>query len=83
MPKKFKFRPRRKVDGPGTVSNGERAFWAAEALWTFREGKYPEGDDNEATLMDLICDLLHLADRDGLDPELILDAAVKMWRDER
>lgn len=83
MNKKFKFRPRKSIDGPGGATNGTRAEWAEEALAVFREDKYPERDDHEAPIMDLISDLLHLADREGLDGEALLEAGRGMWQDER
>jgi hypothetical protein len=82
--KPFKFRPRKSIDGRHGVKNGTRAEWAEKALLVFREEcGYPKQDDNECPIMDLIGDLLHLADRDGLDADHLLRNGRIMWEDER
>lgn len=84
MARKFKFRPRKSIDGPHGVKNGERADWAEQSLSIFRQTcGYPPGDDNECPIKDLIADLLHLADREGLDGERLLESGRGMWEEER
>lgn len=82
--KPFRFHPRKSIDGPNGVKNGTRAEWADQALSVFRNTcGYPSDDDNECPIMDLIGDLLHLADRDGLDSEHLVESGRRMWEDER
>jgi hypothetical protein len=57
------FKPNYRVDGPDTPSNGERANRAALALKAYIGSEEPD----EANLSDLLSDLRHLADRDGID----------------
>ncbi|MBL0523165.1 hypothetical protein JD523_20115 [Aeromonas enteropelogenes] len=71
-------------------SNSTRADWADQALTTFtREthfGRSPDEldqDDMADAIADLICDLLHYADRQGLDPEQLISQAVTNHRFER
>lgn len=54
------------------VTNSDRAQWAEIALATFTE---TVNTDREDAIADLICDLLHLARQDGLDPESQLERA--------
>lgn len=83
MAKRFRFKPRRNIDGKGGNTNGARAQWAEDALLVFRRNKYPDRDDHERPIKDLIADLLHLADREGLDGEHLLESGRGMWMDER
>ena len=53
-------------------NNDDRANWAEAALRAFQA--VTKTDDEDA-VSDLIGDLLHLAARQGLDPQLMLDRA--------
>jgi hypothetical protein len=44
--------------------NDRRAYWAGEALKTFR---HITGTDHECCVADLICDLQHWCDRNDVD----------------
>lgn len=46
------------------ITNQDRAEWAYCALERFQDKTQT---DDEDALADLLCDLMHLADRDGLD----------------
>jgi hypothetical protein len=74
------------MSGP---TNAERAGWARNALATFTAetfgGEHPDamhGDDLEAAVTDLICDLLHLAERSGFDPQRVLERANSHYHTE-
>lgn len=70
-------------------SNDTRADWAEHALATFTQQTYfcrspdelDQGDIGDA-IADLICDLLHYADRQGLAPEKLINQAVTNHRFE-
>lgn len=84
MPKKFKFEPDKSIDGQRGITNATRAEWAEQALSEFRRiCGYPSRDDNKCPITDLIGDLLHLADRDGLDGEALLESGRGLWEEER
>ena len=57
------------------VSNGQRAKWAEEALAGYLKGKKAE-EDVEDNLSDLIADLCHLAEANGLSP---LELMARAW----
>ena len=74
------------MNGP---TNAERAAWAHNALATFTAqafgGEHPDAmnvDDLEAAVTDLICDLLHLAERSGFDPQRVVERANSHYRTE-
>lgn len=81
---KFKFNPDKNIDGPGGISNDTRADWAEIGVAAFREqcshNDDPLGDEH---IQDLICDLGHLADREGLNFEQLVQNGVRTWQDER
>lgn len=52
--------------------NADRAEWAATALHAFQT---VNGTDDEDILGDLLCNLMHLSDREGYDFELALERA--------
>lgn len=71
-------------------SNDTRADWAEQAMTTFTQqthfGLSPDELDQSYlsdAIADLICDLLHYADREGIDPEQLIDQAVMNHRFER
>lgn len=78
MPRKFKFEPNKRIDGPLTDSNLDRAN-RAEILFVHYGGKMSD----ESKLRDMISDILHLMDREGRDTREELDSAVHRWEEER
>jgi len=81
-PAPFKFKTSRS-DIPGGLTNGQRAALAhsgvAEACRLRGECETLDAD----AIRDLLSDLGHLCDREGLDFVQIIRAAKKDWRDER
>lgn len=74
------------MSGP---TNAGRAGWARNALAMFTAetfgGEHPDAmhhDDLEASVTDLICDLLHLAERSDFDPQRVLGRANSHYRTE-
>lgn len=61
--------------------NAERAEWAKTALDAFKMDAGSSGD-LQTDIGDLICDLFHLAYREGLSTEAILDHAQYHWHCE-
>lgn len=83
MPNPRTFRPARDVDHNGNT-NEMRADRAEMALLTYkREAGYPDTDCNEDVLTDLLCDLMHLADREEMEFDDRLDSAHGLHGDER
>ena len=80
--KKFKFRPRRNIDKPSGFTNAERAE-RAERLAREGGGILESNVTEDYIAYDLISDLLHLADREGWDPDELLASARANWMDER
>ena len=70
------------------VTNDDRAEWAGEALRAFaRKTRQLKGDrwddDLENVVGDLLCDLMHLCDRDGVDFARVLKNARGNYKEER
>jgi hypothetical protein len=70
-------------------TNRDRARWARNALAVFAtetfSGDHPDTmdrDDLECAIGDLICDLLHLAEQQGFDPQVILERGNAHFRTE-
>lgn len=63
----------------GLEKNYERAEWAAEAVNKFIKRT---GTDPECAIGDLICNLMHLCDRLGIDIEKTLRSATANYREE-
>ena len=61
-------------------TNDDRADWAQAAINAFQA---VTRTDDEDAVPDLIADLLHLAVRQGLDPQLMLDRAQSNFEAER
>ena len=59
--------------------NNDRASWAKYALVAFMS---QTGCDYEDSLGDLLCDLMHLADRDNFDFKIALDQALAHYAAE-
>ena len=76
----FVFDPDKRID-PDEPTNGERADKAACALEAFVSQGSCEPD--EADIRDLIADLLHLCDRQGIDAEAQLASARSNWQLQR
>ena len=70
-------------DDPDEPSNEQRADWGAAAVYGFLDATGEPGGVCEDSIRDLIADVLHLADREGLDAMYILDAATRDWQAER
>jgi len=64
-------RTRGKLPGDPEKMNGDRAVYAGIALGHF-QGE--TGTDDEDTLSDLLCDLMHLCDRRAKEPGFDFDA---------
>lgn len=60
-----------------TDMNLARAGWAMKAVETFaaETGLDLEADGLDVAISDLLCDILHLCQRDGIDIERAADAA--------
>ena len=59
--------------------NGERAQWAKEALTAFQRAT--RADDEDA-VKDLLCNLMHLCDRTGMEFAVEFDAALCLYLQE-
>ncbi|MFZ3482214.1 hypothetical protein [Sphingomonas sp. 3-13AW] len=57
------------------ISNQTRRFYAEHGLTAYLEVK-GESQDGNASIIDLITDLLHLATHDGHDPDAIVRMAL-------
>jgi hypothetical protein len=57
--------------------NDERAEWAAESIRTFARVTCMDtaNEDDDTILGDLLCDLMHWCDREGIDFDAVLGAA--------
>lgn len=55
------------------VSNADRAAWALATLTAF--GEITGVDEYDTAIGDLICDLHHFADQEGIDWQEVLDRA--------
>lgn len=66
-----------------TPTVGECAAHAEAACETFAEATGLGGEDIETRVKDLITDLLHLCDREGLDALGIVESAQEHWEEER
>ena len=83
-PAPFKFRESRQTDGDGPA-NGQRAKWANCGVVGFllASGELEPIRIDEDSVRDLLADLGHLCDREGLDFPAIVNAAKRDWRAER
>lgn len=66
--------------------NDRRSEWAAHALDTFSRDTYHRplgaGEDNETTASDLVADIRHWCDRNGVEWESVLRRAEGHYADE-
>lgn len=83
--KSFKFRPdRRDPDDPTTTrTNAMRANAAAGAVWGACYINREKQRIDEDTISNLLADLAHLCDREGLDYTTLVNTATGNWRAER
>jgi len=65
------------------VNNGHRAAWAAKALALFSAHTGIQGEDAELRISDLLCDLRHLADQEGVDWDQALARGDGHYQEER
>lgn len=79
---KFKFDPAKR-DDPDGPTNGQRAERAAGAVVYACGARGEHPDIGEDGIRDLLADLGHLCDREGLDFVKITATATKDWRAER
>ena len=70
-------------DDPNEPSNDQRADWAMSGIHGFLEATGEGGGVCEDSIRDLLADVLHLADREGLETRRILDTAIADWTAER
>lgn len=82
---KFKFDPAKRdpIDPSTTRTNGQRAIDAEEAVQVACRARGETGTPDEDSVRDLLADLGHLCDREGLDFVKIVATATKDWRAER
>lgn len=68
-----------------SVTNNDRAEWARAAVDVFAEktGLDKSGDDLDTMIGDLIADIMHLCERDGLDFEQVLHRGKMYFEEER
>ena len=59
--------------------NNDRANWAQAAVDAFQAGCRT---DNEYAIQDLLADLLHLARRNGKDPQELIGNALSVFAEE-
>ena len=81
MPRQFKFRPNRDVDGNGRT-NGVRADRAMQAVEAWLGEDRPD-DAPDTHIQDLLCDLHHLCDREGLNLDQLFAEGKSCYMDER
>lgn len=78
---KFRFDAERKVDGN---TNDRRANRAEAAICEYVHSLRDASDiRDESTVSDMICDLRHFCDREGIDFEAALKSANMNWEAER
>jgi hypothetical protein len=70
------------------MTNIERARWAQDALNSFNQAFHgqvlgPQGsNDLEDQIAELVISLLHLAQREGFDPEAVFDTIQDNYSDD-
>lgn len=80
--KKHTFKPNKKFDREGP-SNETRAGWGEVGLMGFLCATGEPQTTGEDEISDLIADLAHLCDRDGMDFEALVTRARMNWQAER
>lgn len=80
----FRFDPDKCVNVRLAAScNGRRADWAETAVLEFLCAAGESGGVDRDSVGDLLADLLHLCDREGLNAEKLLELAKNNWKYER
>lgn len=74
------FRPDRDCDGNGNT-NAVRAERADRAVKAYGKGNYRDLDD-PCVIQDLICDLMHLCDREEIDSDELINDARSCYQEE-
>jgi hypothetical protein len=72
------------------ISNADRAYWASHAVAAYAqqtrrspaEQTITSDEHARGLIGDLICDLLHLGERWGLDPEVLIESGRGHHADE-
>jgi len=64
----------------GCPTNDQRCDWAQDAINGFCEAT---GCDTQEAIGDLICNIMHLAEREGLDPLDRVRNAISHWYAEK
>lgn len=66
------------------VNNTQRAEWARNAVLPFAKETGLQYDiEKQEAISDLICDLLHLANQEGLDTDVVLRSATNNFECEK
>jgi len=84
----YKFKPKKwktadGLDNPD-VTNGDRARWADEAVEAFKEETHDYADGIcEENIADLLCDLMHLCDRERFSFDEALSTGRANYQAER
>lgn len=81
--KPFKFDKDKRVDGPDSCSNGERAERAYRTLLVYCQHMGDGTKPDDEGLRDLLSDLMHLCDEMGMDLDEALALARNNWEAER
>ena len=79
----FIFEPDKEGEDPTEPKNGQRAEWAEKALRAFLKATNESFHIIEDEVCDLMTNLMHLCDREGVDAQLVADRSVRNWRAER
>ena len=83
MPTTHRFRPKKR-DVPDGRTNEDRANTAAFAVAGACNARGERGQTaSEDSIRDLLADLGHLCDREGVDFEAVMRTATADWRAER
>ncbi len=76
----FDIDPDDEYRAPGECSNAHRARWAAAAIRTLARDTGAEM--GEEAFSDLLCNLGHWADRNGIDYRTAFERAAETWAEE-
>ena len=77
----FKFNPDKMVDAD-TFTNGQRAERGEKAVRLSPDSELPT-PVKLTEPADIIADILHFCDREGMDVEYVLGSAKNNWQEER
>lgn len=65
-----------------TEMNGDRASWAHEAIKTFADQCRSHNEDEETLVSDLVADLMHYCEQNGIEWDGVLARATNHFREE-